>query len=373
MRIYKNFCSFRDHLTTIKKISLLQFKNYERAVYEFTAPITCITGLNGVGKTNLLDAVYYLCYTKSYFSSYQQHNVKHGTDGFRLEGTFAYEEGEEELISCKWKEGKKEIGVNGVAYEKLTDHIGRYAAVMIAPDDMELINDGSEVRRKWVDGILGQTDKTYLESVLQYQQVLQQRNAWLKAYQVHPPENSHVLEFYDIQLVRFGDYIFKKRQAFISEFIPLLNYFYQALSGGKENIAIHYKSDLASHSFAALLKKGLSQDIRLQRTLKGIHKDDFDFGLNNAHVRQFGSQGQKKSYLFALKLAQFKYLQNISGHTPILLLDDIFEKLDEERLMALLHIITQDDFKQVILTDTHEQRVNDLFNGTGMIQNIVLK
>jgi len=347
-------------LNRVNKISLIQYRNYSSATFGFPSPVTCIAGPNGSGKTNLLDAVYYLCYTKSYFSSYQQHSVQNGLDGFRVTGTFTHG-GEQETISCKWKAGKKEIFKNDIEYEKLTDHIGRYSAVMIAPDDTELINDHSELRRKWIDGILSQADRDYLEKLMRYQRVLLQRNAWLKNQATNPAPNYTELEYYDAQLATDGTYIYEQRMAFLKDFMPLLDDFYHRLSGGKEPIQVIYNSDLAQKPLSAWLSQNLQHDLRYQRTLRGIHKDDWDFMVNGLQLKQFGSQGQKKSFLFALKLAQYAWLSRTLGHLPILLLDDIFEKLDQNRMEALLRIIRGDDFGQVILTDTHPQRIREAF------------
>ncbi len=281
-------------------------------------------------------------------------------DGFRLEGVFE-QEGREELISCKWKQGKKEISADGVEYERPTDHIGKYAAVMIAPDDMELVNDGSELRRRWVDSILGQVDREYLERLMQYQRVLLQRNAWLKLQATRPSPDSADLEYYNKKMAADGTYIYEKRRDLFKEFLPVLQGLYSRLSGGKEAVQLVYRCELEQNDLGSLLRRNLEQDLRLQRTLKGIHKDDLDFLLDGLLLKQFGSQGQKKSYLFALKLAQYVYLANVQGHMPILLLDDIFEKLDQDRMEALLAIIKGPEFGQVILTDTHAARVKTTF------------
>lgn len=338
----------------------MQFRNYPAATFQFDSPITCITGLNGTGKTNLLDAIYYLCYTKSYFTAWQQNNVQNGTDGFRLEGAFS-RRGRQEMISCKWKQGKKEVFADGIAYERLTEHIGKYAAVMIAPDDMELINGGSEGRRRWVDSILSQVDTEYLEKLMRYQRVLLQRNAWLKLQASRPGFDDAELEYYNNQLSVDGTYIYEKRKVFTHDFLPILNDYYHQLSGGQEQIGFFYSSHLDEKPLNTLLKDSLQHDLRMQRTLKGVHKDDWDFYLNTNALKQFASQGQKKSFLFALKLAQFIYLSKEQGHLPILLLDDIFEKLDQNRMEALLRIIQWEGFGQVVLTDTHPERVKVAF------------
>jgi DNA replication and repair protein RecF len=321
--------------------------------------VTCITGPNGSGKTNFLDAVYYLCYTKSYFSASVQQSVLHGTEGFRVEGVME-RQGRTDTIACKWKQGKKEISANGVPYERLSEHIGRYAAVMVAPDDIEIVNDGSELRRRFMDAILGQCDPQYLEALLQYQRVLAQRNAWLKQYTQQVAEGG-TLEYYNMELTRSGTYIAACRKVFVQAFIPLLERYYALLSGGKERASLVYESDLLQTGMADLLERSLSLDFRYQRTLKGIHKDDLVLLLDDKPVKNFGSQGQKKSFLFSLKLAQYEYLSRQLGIQPILLLDDIFEKLDQQRMESLLRIINDPLFGQVLLTDTHEERVRRAF------------
>lgn len=343
-------------MKTLKKISLVQFRNYSAVSYDFPNTITCITGANGSGKTNLLDAVYYLCYTKSYFNAYQQNTVQKGMDGFRVAGDF-----DEETIVCKWKEGKKEVFADDVPYEKVTDHIGRYAAVMIAPDDLELLNGGSEPRRKWVDSILCQTDRDYLEKLMHYQRILQQRNAWLKQEYLKPTNNFIELDYYSQQLANDGTYIYLRRVAFLEQIIPLLKKFYRQLSAGNEELGVVYHSHLKDKPLQELLDKGLQHDLRMQRTLKGIHKDDWSFTLDGMPLKQFASQGQKKSYLFAMKLAQYAYLNAQQGSMPMLLLDDIFEKLDDNRIKALMTIIQSEGFGQVFLTDTDKNRVSNAF------------
>ncbi|MCB9045967.1 MAG: DNA replication/repair protein RecF [Chitinophagales bacterium] len=347
-------------MKSLKKITLAQFRNYSAASYAFSARITCITGPNGSGKTNLLDAIYYLCYTKSYFSAYQQNTAQSGTDGFSVRGEFEHADAPE-TIACKWQQGKKEVSANNVEYEKVTDHIGKYAAVMIAPDDLELLNGSSEQRRKWVDSILFQTDKDYMEALVQYQRVLMQRNAWLKQENAKPRNNFTELEFYDAKLAADGDYIYKRREEFLQKLLPLLNKYYHELSHGKEELGAEYKTHLHSAPMTQLLKKSLPNDLQMQRTLKGIHRDDWDFTLDSLPLKQFASQGQKKSFLFALKLAQYSYLEAEQGNMPMLLLDDIFEKLDANRIRSLLNIIRSEGFGQVFLTDTDKARVAEAF------------
>ncbi len=339
-------------MPTLSHITLTQFRNYSQRAFSFPGAITCITGPNGSGKTALLDAVYYLCYTKSYFSAQQQQTVQTGTDGFRVEGAFG-----DERITCIWRGGKKEVSANGVPYERVADHIGRHAAVMIAPDDMALINEGSEGRRRWIDAILSQTDRDYLERLMIYQRVLLQRNAWLKMQATNPSATRAELEYYDAQLLETGTYIWIQRTAFFNQFAKLLEDFYGRLSGGNEAVAIAYESELNRMTLGTLLIQSFEQDLRLQRTTKGIHRDELVFTIGGMPLRQYASQGQKKSFLFALKLAQYAYISMQLGQLPILLLDDIFEKLDQRRMEALLTIIQGPAFGQVLLTDTHAERV----------------
>jgi DNA replication and repair protein RecF len=232
---------------------------------------------------------------------------------------------------------------------------------MIAPDDMALINEGSEGRRRWLDSILGQTDRQYLEKLLLYQRVLLQRNAWLKLQATIPSPTRVELEYYDAQLAEAGSYLYQQRVNFFKAFIPLLNDFYHRLSSGSEPVTIGYDSDLNRTTLGTLLLQSFEQDLRMQRTLKGIHKDELQFGISGMPLKQYGSQGQKKSFLFALKLAQYAYISMQMGRQPILLLDDIFEKLDQQRMEALLTIIQGPAFGQVLLTDTHAERVMKAF------------
>ena len=294
-----------------------------------------------------------------------------GTEGFKIEGVFDNTV-KKEIISCKWKLGKKEVFVNNFEYVHFTDHIGKYSSVMIAPDDMELINDGSELRRKWVDSILGQVDKEYLRRLMQYQRFLLQRNAWLKLQAVKSSIDSTELEYYNREMSADAAYIYQQRSAFITAFLPLLQDFYERLSGGKEKILVAYESDLQKKTLAEWLDEGLQHDMRLQRTLRGIHKDDWTFLLNDIALKQFGSQGQKKSFLFALKLAQYAYISTQLNHLPILLLDDIFEKLDQHRMEALLRIIRGPGFGQVLLTDTHASRIQEAFGDGAEVEFIYL-
>ena len=363
--------SLQSTLTHINNISLTQFKNYQQAQFAFNAPIVCITGRNGSGKTNLLDAIYTLFYTKSYFSSQQSFIASWDTDGYRIDAQLERAQETHSLI-LKFKQQKRSIIHNGVELEKLTDHIGSFAAVMIAPDDIGLINEGGEWRRKWMDGILSQLDAAYLQSLLSYQHLQVQRNAWLKQQAQFANADTTVLAYYNQEMHTAAAYIFNKRSEFLSQFMPLLQSYYEQLSASKEHVQLYYKSDLQTQSLLQWLEKELYHDVRLQRTNKGIHKDDLVFSLQGQSLKQFGSQGQKKSFLFALKLAQYHFIKENMQQTPILLLDDVFEKLDNERMEALLGIISGPKFGQVLLTDTDPKRLERAFSEQAAVQYIAL-
>ncbi len=356
-------------MQSIRQLSFFQYRLYAQAGFRFEGRITAITGPNGSGKTAILDAVYYLCYTKSYFTAQQQSLARWESNGFRIVGHFE-KDGMEQTVSARWESGKKELLVSGVPVMRAADFIGQYAAVMIAPDDGELILGGSEVRRKWMDSILAQTDRHYLESLLHYNRILQQRNAWLKAQVFGATPDRIELESYDLRLHEHGTVIYQKRAVFLDAFLPLLNELYHRLSSGAEDVQVVYESEVQQKSLAEWLRERQHEDLRAQRTTRGIHRDDWAFLIHEKPVRVFASQGQRKTLLFALKLAQYQYLQNCFGFSPILLLDDIFEKLDQQRIEALLRIIGEPHFGQVLLTDTHPERVREAFGENAGVQFI---
>jgi DNA replication and repair protein RecF len=334
-------------LPSLKKISLTQFRNFDFQSFQFNAKVTGITGLNGAGKTNLLDAIYYLCYTKSYFQSREINNVKYDTTGFRIEGEF-----ENETIVCKWKEGKKSIEHDGIVYEKVTEHIGKYSSVMIAPDDIELINDGSELRRKFMDGLLSQSDSNYLEYLLLYQKILIQRNAYLK--QTATPNISHdLLDVYDEQLAQYGSYLIQERKRLSLQLPYWVQEYYAALSNDAERVGLIYKNNAEPENIKVTLHKSRSRDLEYKRTLVGPHTDDWHFLIGDNLMKAHASQGQKKSFLISLKLAHIKWLE-ILNKKPFLLLDDIFEKLDRKRLLKLFEMLEQFKLSQIFLTHTSE-------------------
>ena len=337
----------------LSKISVTQFKNYNLATFNFTERVVGICGLNGRGKTNLLDAIYYLCFTKSYFTKTEAMNVQFEKDGFRLEGLL----GEDKIICIHRGTGKKEFYLNDIAYTKFSEHIGQFPAVMIAPDDVELITGGSEDRRRFIDTVLSQVDKAYLQQLIVYNKVLQQRNSLLKRFAEQNKTDWPLLEVIDEQLLQPGNYIYQKRKDFTAAFIPLVQQYYQQIANNEELVTLQYESQLNSTNFNALLNQCREKDFILQRSNGGIHKDDVYIQLNGQIFKNVASQGQRKSLLFALKLAEFELLKQHKGSAPILLLDDVFEKLDDRRMQHLLRRVCIENDGQVFITDTHKDRL----------------
>ena len=343
------------------KIVLTGYKNYQSQAFNFTHRIVGICGLNGKGKTNLLDAINYLCFTKSYFSKSDLANVYFGAEGFRLEGELENKDIDTEKgnkIVCIYRSAlKKEFFLNDVAYVKFSHHIGKFPCVMIAPDDIEMITGGSEERRKYLDTLISQVDPEYLSQLIIYNKVIQQRNIFLKNESSQSSFDTQLLEALDAQLLAPGIYIFKIRQKFTKELIPLIQKFYREISGNNEVISIEYTSQLKEFDFQKLLVSSRQKDIITQRTNAGVHKDDLNFLLNGNVFKTTASQGQRKSLLFACKLAEFELLLSINKFPPVLLLDDVFEKLDEVRMKNLLEYVCKKNNGQVFITDTHRQRL----------------
>ncbi|OWY24339.1 DNA replication/repair protein RecF [Sphingobacteriales bacterium UPWRP_1] len=346
----------------LQQLNILNFKNYGQCALQFLPRINLVCGQNGAGKTNLLDAVYYLCFCKSYFSATDAQNIHHGQDFFRLEGRFILNTGQDCTTLVKYGTGrKKEFSLNGTVYDRLSEHIGLLPLVMIAPDDTEIIKNSSEERRKLLDITISQIDKNYLQALILYNKTLQQRNALLKNFAERNYFNAALLETYNEQLAQPAMLIFAKRQQAVQLLLPLVQQFYNQLSGGRETVYCTYQSALEKTGFDTLLKQNLPADRQLQRTTEGIHRDDVDFTINNYPLKKFGSQGQQKSFLIALKLAIFRLIAQSSGKTPIILLDDIFDKLDQQRITQLVQIITGPNFGQVFISDTQQDRMQAIF------------
>lgn len=348
----------------LQNISLTQFKNYSHQQLRFTQPIIAFTGANGVGKTNLLDAIHYLCFTKSYFSSVDSNNVQHGSAGFRIEGVF--EKNGEAFKTCiiLRENGKKEISCNEVPYEKFSQHIGLFPCVIIAPDDAELITAGSEGRRKFLDTLLSQINPDYLQQLIVYNKVLQQRNGYLKQCAQTQTRNNSLLEVLDDQLVQAGNFIYQTRNKFLPLFQQIVLEFYKQIAGKEEAVGLSYESQLHHSAFDTLLKQSADRDYLLQRTNYGVHKDDLVLTLNEEPFKTTASQGQRKSLLFSLKLAEAETINEQKGFYPLLLLDDVFEKLDTQRMHNLLDYVCSQN-AQVFITDPNEERVRKVFEELG--------
>ncbi|HYE54570.1 MAG TPA: DNA replication and repair protein RecF [Chitinophagaceae bacterium] len=342
----------------LNQISVYQFKNYFSRQFSFEKRIIGICGKNGRGKTNLLDAIYYLCFTKSYFTRADQANVYQSASGFRVAGNFTLENDAAEVVCVLRETGKKECLLNGRQYDKFADHIGRFPCVLIAPDDVQIITGGSEERRRFLDALLSQLDAEYLRRLMEYNKVLQQRNSLLKSFAEQRRFDQSLLDVLNDQLVRPAQFIFTWRRDFLQSFVPLVRQYYKQISGEEYLVEVQYESHLLEDEFAGLLKRTQEKDLALQRTSTGIHRDDLYLSLNDAAFKSMASQGQRKSLLFALKLAEFEALNRHKGYPPLLLLDDVFEKLDAARMHNLLEYVCCKNKGQIFLTDTHCERIN---------------
>ena len=344
----------------LQKITLVNFKNFESQTFDFQDKINCFVGNNGVGKTNVLDAIYYLSFGKSYFNAVASQNIRHSEDFFMIEGE--YNIGEKiDTVVCSLKRGnKKVIKRNGKAYEKFSDHVGYLPLVIISPADRDLIIDGSETRRKFIDNVISQSDNLYLQTVIKYNKVLAQRNSLLKYFAANRTFDAVNLKVYDEQLERYGTIIFEKRSRFLEEFTPIFRKRYEFISNSSESVDLIYKSQLKELDFLSLFEQNLERDRVLQYTSGGVHKDDLIFEIDGYPVKKFGSQGQQKSYLIALKLAQFDFIKAQSKVKPILLLDDIFDKLDDIRVTQIINLVNKKEFGQLFISDTHKERTEEI-------------
>ena len=347
----------------LQRITLFNFKNYENSDIRFCAGLNCLTGLNGSGKTNLLDAIYYLSLTKSAFNSIDSQNIKHECNFFSIRAEFELKEKRHKL-QCSLKQGEKKIfKVDDSPYEKLSEHIGKFPVVLIAPNDDELIRESSEVRRKFFDSIISQTNKSYLEQLIRYNHFLKQRNSLLKRIHETGKRDLDLLRQYDDEIIHLSIILSKYRKEFVASLLPIFLDHYQNISGGKEIAEISYTTKADDKDFKKNFSKSLEKDIVLQRTTMGIHRDDYTFIINDNPLKKFGSQGQQKSFLISLKLSQFEYVKKEKGITPILLLDDIFDKLDDLRIQKLVEMITEHKFKQIFLTDARKERTKNILSG----------
>jgi len=340
----------------LKSLSLVNYKNFDSTSFDFDSKINCLVGHNGVGKTNVLDSIYHLSFGKSYFNPITSQNINHDSDFFVIEGTLEKNDREEHVLVSAKRGQKKVIKRNNKPYEKFSEHIGFIPAVMISPGDRDLILEGSETRRKFIDGVISQSDQLYLNSLIQYSKVVAQRNALLKFFAANSKFDRDTLEIYNAQMCELGNVIFEKRKEFLKEFIPIFNHRYSEITNDKEKVSIEYSSKLFETPLAKLLEENLQKDMALQYTSVGLHKDDLSFEIAGYPIKKFGSQGQQKSFLIALKLAQFDFIKNISKANPILLLDDIFDKLDEQRVAQIVALVAENELGQIFISDTHADR-----------------
>lgn len=341
----------------LTSISLVQFKNYINRSFAFEKRIIGICGKNGVGKTNILDGIHYLCFTKSYFNNTDAVNVQHSAKGFRIQGHFIID-GEPQTAVCILREtGKKEFLVNDLSYTKFSEHIGRFPCVVIAPDDAVLITGSSEMRRTFLDSLLSQIDKGYLKNLIAYNKILQQRNSFLKNAADSGSMDESLLSVLDEQLAQHGNAIFIKRRDFLVAFLPKVKRLYTDIAQQAEDVSVLYESRLLEAPFADLLAATRQKDMILQRTTTGIHRDDLVFQMASQAFKNIASQGQRKSLLFALKLTELEIISAEKKFAPLLLLDDVFEKLDEDRIINLLQKVCVENAGQVFITDTDPDRL----------------
>ena len=344
----------------VKNLKIINFKNHPEKSFDFSSEINCFVGNNGAGKTNILDALHYISMGKSFLGNSDFQNIKEDENFFSIESEIEGEEKNDIIKILLQKETKKIIKKNEKTYERMADHIGFLPSVMISPYDANLISDGGESRRKFLDAMISQTDSEYLFNLIQYQKTLQQRNALLKYFQKNRTFDIDSLEIYNEPITKFGTQIFKKRQLFVEAILPTIQHFYTIISKGNEKVTVIYESDLNEDNFENLLTKNLEKDRQLTYTSKGIHKDDLRFEMNGNLIKKFGSQGQQKSFLIALKLAQIKRIKEITNKNPILLLDDIFDKLDDNRVSQLIELVNEQNFGQIFITDTHKERTESV-------------
>ncbi len=341
----------------LKDLHIINYRNIAQADVEFCGGINCFVGPNGSGKTNLLDAIYYLSFCKSYFATVESQNIKHDEPFFVLQGHYERLEAEE-MIYCGVKRGqKRQFRRNKKDYQRLSDHIGLLPLVMVEPMDELLISDGAEERRRYADSVISQCDKVYLEMLVQYNKLLQQRNALLKSMQDNPQPDLSLLDAFDVRMAQIGTAISQRRARFTEWLQPVLSEYYHELSSGRETVGMNYVSGLQRYDLYEGLVGCRTRDLALGYTSRGVHKDDIEFSLDGYSIRRFGSQGQRKSFVIALKLAQYRFLAQHNGLRPILLLDDIFDKLDKLRGDNLINIVAGNDFDQIFITDTDRSRL----------------
>lgn len=347
---------FIMHLTTL---SVINFKNYGHADLELSPRINCFVGENGVGKTNLLDAIHYLALCKSNLNPVDTHNIQYDAEFAVVQGVFSRKDKDENIYCAIRRNRRKQFKRNQKDYKRLAEHIGLIPLVMISPADYILIQGGSEERRKWMNGVIGQYDRIYLENVISYNRILTQRNKLLKENATSAATRD-VLEVLDQQLVQYGVPVYQARREFVDRLTPVFQRYYQHVSGDKEQVKLHFYSQLMENDFVTALRSSRQKDLVVQYTTTGIHKDDISMDLGEHPLKKTGSQGQQKTYLVALKLAEFEFMQETMQNTPILLLDDVFDKLDAFRVKQIIQLVAENRFGQIFITDTNESRMMNI-------------
>lgn len=345
----------------LKKLVLINFKNIAQAEITLSERLNCFVGDNGAGKTNVLDAVYYLSMSKSALTMTDGQSVRHGEDFFVVEGTYAGDSGSNDTVNCSFlRRSGKVLKLNGKEYDRMADHVGRFPVVMVSPQDSVLITDAAEERRRYLNAFLSQLDRDYLASLMRYNAVLAERNRFLKS-----SSDEQMLQIYDMQLADHAARIYERRRDIIERMRPLVAEFYRQLSGDREQVEIEYRSELASASMGELLLASRERDIVNGFTTSGVHRDDMSLRIGGYPLRKYGSQGQQKSFLMSLKLAQYRILAEVCGERPLLLLDDLFDKLDTSRVENLLTLVAGDGFGQIFITDCNRSRLETILSRAG--------
>ncbi len=344
----------------IENISIVNFKNLKEVQIEFSSKLNCFIGKNGAGKTNILDAVYYLSFCKSFSTAVDIMNISHEESFFMLNGNYQRLDSGEN-ISVGFKKGAgKQFKRNSKIYKKLVEHIGLLPLVMITPSDVNLILGGSDERRKFMDGVISQYNQNYLDDLMKYNRALMQRNNLLRQFATNHYFDTDLLELWDAQLIEYGARIHEQRIIFVEKLIPVFQRYYSFISQDNEKVSLVHESALYNSDFEVLLKESQQKDRAIQFTTQGIHKDDLVFYLGDYPIRKLGSQGQMKTYLVSLKLAQFDFVKEISGLKPILLLDDIFDKLDQFRVEQIIKVVAGEQFGQIFITDTNREHLDSI-------------
>lgn len=343
----------------LQSVSLVNFKNFEEAEITFSPRINCFVGNNGVGKTNLLDAIHYLCLCKSYFNPVDTQNIRHEQEFAVIQGSFQNKEKSEEIYCSIHHNRNKIFKRNKKEYDKLANHIGSFPVVMISPEDASLIMDGSEERRRFLNSVISQYDKTYLEDMILYNKLLSQRNRSLKDF-FGRRFDEDMLDVYDAQMLPPAARIHERRTLYIQKMIPVFRRYYNSIAPDKEEVDLHYQSQLTDQDFGSLLKDSRDKDRIMQYTTHGVHKDDLVLRLNNYPLKKTGSQGQQKTFLVTLKLAQFDFIKEMNGQRPILLLDDVFDKFDESRVRQIIKLVSDEHFGQIFISHTDEAKMQSI-------------